>query len=67
LTNHNDSITVLIMNSKFLSVRLPEELVDCVDKLAKKQIRSRSNMIEVLLQECVELHRRELDEIEAKG
>jgi predicted transcriptional regulator len=38
------------MAKEFVGLRLPPEIIDKIDELAKKETRTRANMIEVLLQ-----------------
>jgi len=50
------------MSSSFLSVRLSNDLLEWIDQLAKKEIRSRSNMVEYLLREAMKKRQQGLDE-----
>jgi predicted transcriptional regulator len=54
------------MKNTFLSIRLSAKLIASIDALARKQLRTRSNMVEYLLRECMALHKEELDEIAEK-
>jgi metal-responsive CopG/Arc/MetJ family transcriptional regulator len=52
------------MKSVYIGVRLPADVVESITLLATVQYRSRSNMLEVLVREGLEGHKKELESID---
>jgi metal-responsive CopG/Arc/MetJ family transcriptional regulator len=46
---------------EFIGLRVEAELLEAIDNMAKKQRRTRSNMVEFILKEWIEQHK--LDDI----